>query len=81
MAVAVVMVLSKWVGDRWQILIGMVLELFGYSWMVAFLGAGNSEAARIYSVYLYEYFAGMQSEQYYLTCHVLLFNYKNAVGN
>jgi len=47
MAVVVVMVLSKWVGDRWQILIGLVLELFGYSWMVAFVGPGNSEAACI----------------------------------
>ena len=47
MAVAVVMVLSKWVGDRWQILIGLALELFGYSWTVAFVGAGRSEATCI----------------------------------
>lgn len=56
MAAIVVMVLSKCMRDRWQILIGLALELFGYSWLIAFVGAGNSESQLCFHVQLYVHF-------------------------
>lgn len=39
----IVTLLSRCVEDRWQIIVGLLCELFGYAWFIALVGQATSE--------------------------------------